>query len=916
MLCDRFQPEDHCQFGIGFGCDECEGWQHLLKTARGGRFWYRSARRGAVVATAALLAVSMVAASQTTARSVAVVESTVGANWRGAYDLLVGGEGALSSAALETGGLVEENFASLGGSGGVSDDQLAAIGALPGVEVAAPLAFVGQLASPSYGLLVGAMEADGAGSEFFSRTRAFEVRVQVTADDGVQSQTLADSTTTLITGQADGAPTVTALGGPDGGTIYTSGDGVWGVDATVPGVPAMTSGLIAVDPVAEQALLAGSGQFLDALVQFDQQQASGAKPETLAGLVDPVTHNYEHWTLANGYQEGPVVPVVVSSAAYAQLQGEVTFTPLDVSGTPVTDLMDPEGTGITAAGSAVLDMATRGTPTTSTVDLTAGLTPFALPALSVALPGATEAPGGAATQSTPNLTPALPGLAVRTAPTAQQASTAPDATTLLTATAQGFANLGLDAKEQTYRLGATSATASAGVPLYAPVGTYTPGDVTGTADSASYVPLGTYSAADVQVAQPGEHQGAVLAPSFSGRGAVLPAPGAITTLTAYSALRGHGGADVVRVRVAGVQGYSPAALEAIGKVAAQISDLGLDVRVVAGSSLDQVGVYLPDFSAAGDLGWTTQEWTSLGAAVRVEQAQLGATITLLIVALAGVSVLASVVQVAGTGRRRREAALLSSLGWSRGRIRRWFLTEDIPSLTLVVLAGIAAAATSTTAVARWVSGAAALVYAAVAMAGIYAAARTTSRSPRVATGPSRAARTAHQIGRRVARAHPASGALSATAVVVLTAGTVAFASVIATARLTAGTTRLAALVNTSLLLPQTILAVGALVAGAAMFVTGIRAGLLGSAAHHAMLVTTGWTRASLSASVRAQVIASLLPGIVLAVAVGALTTTRLSPDLRLPLLILTVTVPALAAVAAAVWATRYAHNLSTTGVHR
>lgn len=888
----------------------------MLTVPRHGRFWYRSSRRGAVVATAALLAVSMVAASQTTARSVAVVESTVGANWRGAYDLLVGGEGALSSAAVETGGLVEENFASLGGSGGVSVDQLAAIGALPGVEIAAPLAFVGQLETPSYGLLVGAMEAGGAASEFFSRTRAFEVRVQVTTNDGVQTQTLADSTTTLITGQADGAPMLATLGGSLAANTGTSGDGIWTADATVSEVPSLTSGLIAVDPVAERALLGGSGQFLDALVEFEKQQALGAKPTDLAGLVDPVTYDYEHWTLANGYREGPVVPVVVSTAANAPLQGEVTFAPLDVSAILVTDLMGAEGFVITAAGSASLEQASRGVPTTSMVDLTAGLTPFTLPALSVALPGASGAPGGAATQSTPNLNPALPGRAVRTAPTLQQASTAPDAATLLTATPEGFASLELSAKEQTYRQGATSSAAPDGVPLYVPVGTYTPGDVTGTADSASYVPLGTYGAATVQVAQPGEHQGAVLAPSFSGRGAVLPAPGAITTLSAYSALRGHGGADVVRVRVAGVQGYSAAALEAISEVATQISDLGLDVRVVAGSSLDQVGVFLPEFSDAGDLGWTTQEWTSLGAAVHVEQAQMGATITLLIVALTGVSVLASVVQIAGTGRRRREAALLSSLGWSRGRIRRWFLTEDVPSLALVVLAGLAAAATSTTAVAGGVSGAAALVYAAVALAGTYAAARTSTRSPRAATGPSRAARTARQVGRRVARAHPASGALSATAVVVLTAGAVAFASVIATARVTAGTTRLAALVNTSLLLPQSILAVGALVAGAAMFVTGIRAGLLGSGAHHAMLVTTGWTRASLGASVRAQVIASLLPGIVLAVAVGALTTARLAPDLRAPLLTLTFTVPATAAVAAAAWATRYAHNLATTGAHR
>ncbi|PFG32376.1 hypothetical protein [Sanguibacter antarcticus] len=870
----------------------------------------------------------MVAASQTTARSVAVVESTVGANWRGAYDLLVGGEGVLSSAALETGGLVEENFASLGGSGGISADQLEAIGDLAGVEIAAPLAFVGQLETPSYGLLVGAMEADGAVSDFFSDTRAIEARVKVTVPDGVQTHTLSDSTTVLVTGQIDGTPRVGTDGNVRSASAPYDGTGTWGVDVTLPGAPALTSGLIAIDPVAERALLGDSGQFLDTLVEFDEQQSLGAEQTTLADLVDPVTHDYEYWALTNGYQGGPVVPVVVSNAAYPSLQGEVTFTPLDMSGTSITDLVSSDSLMITADGAALVDQAERGAPTTSTVDLTAGLTPFGLPALALALPGATGAPGGAATESAPNLTPALPGAAVRTAPSAQQASTAPEeTTTLLTATPQGFTRMKVSVQEQTsttepraqeqaYRQEAKSAADPEGVPLYVPVGTYTPGDITGTADSASYVPLGTYSAADVRVVEPGEHDGAVLAPSFSGRGAVLPAPGAITTLGAYAAMRGSGDADVVRVRVADVQGYSPQALDAIGVVAAQISDLGLDVRVVAGSSLDEVGVYLPEYFADGDLGWTTQEWTSLGAAVRVERAQIGATITLLVVALTGVSVLASVVQIAGTGRRRREAVLLSSLGWSRGRIRRWFLTEDVPSLALVVLAGLVAAAMSTTAVARGTSGAAALVYAAVAVAGTYAAARTSTRSPRAATGPARAARTARQVGRRVARAHPASGALSATAVIVLTCGAIAFASVIATAHVAAGTTRIATLVSASVLLPQTILAVGTLLAGAAMFVAGIRAGLLGAGAHHAMLVTTGWTKTALSASVRAQVIASLLPGIVLAVTIGVLLTTRLSSDLWAPLLTLTLSVPTAAALAAAAWAHRYAHTLSTTGAHR
>lgn len=873
--------------------------------------WYRATRRGVVVATAALLAVCVVAASQTAARSVAVVESTVSANWRGAYDLLVTGAGGLSTSVTETAGLVEQNFASLTGSAGITADQLAAVSGLAGVEVAAPLAFVGQLGSPSYGLLVGARAEQGPTSDFFSATRAFDVQVLVRTNDGVQTQTVADARASLITGQVDGAPVAGATG--ETGQVltasyYTSGDGVWGVDVTIPAVPELSAGLVAVDPAAEQALLADAGGFLDGLVAFDTRQRSGAAPEQLAGLVDP-SHEYEHVNLQNGYAEGPIIPVVVSDASYPSLQGEVIVTPVEAGEVAVTDLVDVTGQ-LTAGAAGMLEGLPRAEPEVSSVDLTAGLTPFALPSLAVAVPGADLGPGGTAMETTPSLVPILVGRAIRTTPTVDQLAQAPGgAATTLVAEPQGDVSLGLGASEQTYRRAESTSVAVEGLPLYAPVGTYSPGDVTGSADEASYVPWGTYSPTQIQVTQRGVYQGARLEPSFSGRGAALASPGAITTLSAYSTLRGQGGADVIRVRVAGIGGYSPDALEEIGDVAAQIGDLGLDVRVVAGSSLAPVGVYLPDFFAEGDLGWTTEEWTSLGAAVQVESAQLGATLALLIVTLVGVSALACVVQVAGTNRRRREAALLVSLGWAPGRIRRWFLAEDVPSVVLVLLAAAVAAATATSVISRTAGVGVAVLYTAVTVAGAAVAARVRAGSPRQALGPARAARTARQVGRRIAQAHPASGALSATAVVVLTSGAVAFAATVATARVSAGTSRLSALVNAGLLLPQTILALGALIAGTAMFVIGVRANLAGSGTHHAMLVTAGWSRRALSSSVRAQVIASMAPGVLLAFLAGGLTWTALDPGARGGLLILTVLVPTVATGAAALWATRYAHDL-------
>lgn len=859
----------------------------------------------------------VVAGGQVTARSTAEVRTTVSAHWRGAYDLLVTADGALSDAAAQTDGLIEQNFASLTGHGGIGAAQLAAIRAVPGVDVAAPLAFVGALSSPAYGLLVGATEPRGATADFFSRARAFDVRVMVTVDDGVDTQLVQDTSATFVTGQASGAP-VSALVKDVAGlyaSASTSGDGTWGADLTMPAVPELSAGVVAVDPAAERVLLGEHGVFLDGLLQFDREQTAKNRPEVLAGLVEAAEHDYEHWTLATGYVEGPVVPVVVSDSAYPALRARVTVTPVTLDSGSDASIIDPETGTLDAAVEAAVAAAPRAEPVSSDVDLTAGLTAFALPSLTVPLPGATAPPGGTAMQTTPTLTPSLVGRAQRTAPTDAQAREAPRGVqTALVAVPQGVVALSSTAAEQTYRQAATGPLAPSGTPLYAPVGTYHPGDVTGTAADASYVPLGTYSASQVTVVQPGPHEGARLAPSFSGRGAVLPSPGAITTLTGLRALGGSGSADVVRVRVAGISEYSPAAMDAIGDVAARIADLGLDVRVVAGSSLAPVGVYLPEFSAAGDLGWTTEEWTSLGAAVRVEQARLGATAALLAVTLAGVGLMAAVMLLAGVERRRREAALLTSLGWGHRRVRRWFLAEDAPALGVVALACAVATIGAETALARVTVLIVLAVYAVAAVIGVR---RVTAdprprRAPRPATRP---ARTPGQVGRRIARAHPGTSALAGVAVVVLTAGAVAFVGVLTTAQLAAGTTRLAALVDHRLLLPQAVLAIGALVAGVTMLVAGLRTALTASAVQHAMLTAAGWDRTTLARAVRAQLMAALTPGVLMAVATGALVAATLDAGPTGRLVVLSVLTPILPVTAALAWAGRHARS-TTTGVAR
>lgn len=875
-------------------------------------------RRRAPSGAAALLALCIVIGAAASSASVASIESAVAANWRGSYDLLVSGSDDLVGATASTGGLVEQNFIALASKSGVSTNQLTSIREIPGVEVAAPVAFIGQLQSPSYGLVLGGKEVDGATSTFFADPRAFDVHISITRSNGVETQYIATYRFTAVTGQIEGRPVITW--GTEGSNSLTGGSGAgglgtWDVEVAVPAVPELGAGLVAVDPSAETALLQDAGGFLEGLTRFDALQVDPADPSDLAHLVtDSAGFGWVKSTVQNGYLEGPIVPVVTSESAYPPIIAQVGVTPLQLGMTTMADYLDDDFR-LSASGETLLDAAPRAEPELSSIDLTQNLTPFAMPELSVALPGATEPAGVTTSKKASTLRPVVVGRADWVPPSPAQEESSPGGAEIdLVTSPQGFATIELRQNafsEQTYRPSRPLGGLAENDPLFAPVGTYTPGEVTGTEETASYVPLGIYQDDEVTVTQPGPDEGKALVPSFSGRGAVLASPGAITSLTAAAALTGRTDVDVVRVRVAGIDGYSPDAMEKIGQVAGQIADLGLDVRVVAGSSLTKVGVYLPEFMSDGsDLGWTTQEWTSLGAAVQVERVQLGAAMALLIVVLVGAVTLASVFQTMGVGPRRREARFLVLQGWTRPRIRLWFITEDLPALVVVLAAGATSLVLASTTVSRWAGIAVAGVLLTVTIACVFAATRPPTTRGGADAGPSRPTQSATAIGVRHAFTRPAAGLWSGIAVVMLTATAVMFVEVAGSAQLAAGSSRLAELVSSRTLIPQTILALGGLICGGLLFMLSNREQLRSSRAWHAMLVESGWGRASLNQLTRAQVLAVILPAAVLTWVVGSgvlLVLPRQSSTVLA--LILMAVIPIAAVLAAAVWAWAHARRM-------
>ncbi|WP_150460706.1 hypothetical protein [Nesterenkonia ebinurensis] len=952
-------------------------------------------RTFAALLTCLLLGVTMIAASQITEQTGAAVQTTVSENWRGHYDLLVTPQGGLTDSAEETGGLIEQNFASLTGEAHITEYELDSIATMPEVEVAAPLAFIGQFASPALEAPVGAMVEEWDENGFFDDARAFKGAVSIMYDDGMQLRHLqsSPSESLFLTGLDN--VTIPEWDPEAGETTYSSEDvpslkifdvvesircecDTWrdagnaeNQDPDQPAVlydtfevvPELYSSMVAVDPQSERELIGEAGGFLDTLIEFEEaQRSTGEEPcegdplaerppgECLADLVDRERYPHIHERVFSGNSEliwddadtdfeaidwedldfdedglpigvdgvehvqaGPIIPIVYSETEYPELIAEAAFPEMAVfEGLDLDAASEYENYGEIVYEDPPADAEVH------TVNITENLVPF-IPQLNVgfALEG-TEEPTRFAEAETAQVTPDwMPGRIQRSEAEGEKLEDAPEnVEAALVNEPQGFHVLDAErtSREQRYRPWYRNLDFDARPPngtLLVPVDSYTPGEVIDV-DSASYVPLGLYAPAESTIVQPGEHEGGNLPPSFSGRGALLNSPGVITTLDAYHSYREELRVDVVRVRVAGVEEYSPENLNRIGEVASHIEDLGLEVRVVAGSSLAPVGVYLPEFfEDRTDLGWTVEEWTSLGAAVQVEDAQLTASWLLLTVALAGVATLACAVQLAGIRTRRKEAALLTSLGWPRTRVRRWFLSEDLPLAIMTTAAATLAILLSTSILPRVAaaSAAAALLVTILVTAIGAASAKTQPGRSRNVSSSGAAARTPSGIGRRLALASPLAMTLSALSLLVLVSTASAFVVVILTSRTQAGVTRIANLVNAEVLLPQTVLAAGAVTAGVLMFGMGIRQSLRQAGRQHVMLRAVGWSRHDLGTCLRTQLLTSLLPGVALSLLFGLAALAAMDVTAVGPVSLVILGVPLIAIAVALSWAARHIRSV-------
>ena len=163
-------------------------------------------------------------------------------------------------------------------------------------------------------------------------------------------------------------------------------------------------------------------------------------------------------------------------------------------------------------------------------------------------------------------------------------------------------------------------------------------------------------------------------------------PSLLTTLDAAFKLRGDKAISVIRVNVKGVDVMNEASEKKIQAVAREIEDkTGLITDVTLGSSPQLALTYLPGLKGESALGWVQQPWIKIGSSMAIfQEAKVGMSgVIASVIAVALVYVFSS--NIILLYARKQEFAILLSLGWRPRQLSKMLFFEATLLGTFVAL---------------------------------------------------------------------------------------------------------------------------------------------------------------------------------------------------------------------------------------
>jgi putative ABC transport system permease protein len=639
--------------------------------------------------------------------SAARIKGDVGANWRGAYDLLVLPAGSAQTGTQKQ--LAQVNYLSAATSG-ITTSQYQRIGRLPGVGVAAPLAIVGYVLETAYPPVTLSATATGP-----SGARVLSVTSQFTADQGLskfpaQPQGYVYITPDQVASQQPGPGGLTDVEKlPDGKSVSVCGSG--NAQAAQQGSPFAATTDTGLDSCYSRAG-PGSGPV--------QGTVKWSFPVLVAGI-DPRAENQltglSHAMTAGRYlseadkgsavgSSGVVVPLIGSSSSFDGDNDHVTVSLLPsaavglarsggaperiaqtLDAEPGTPVMRATITGEQAWRQLLTELAPAVTADQSNVAQTVGQYWTARQVSYDRGPGGELEPvpvSNPASVWTAGLN--VNGLKYVAAPPA--------------AADTGFRVL----TEYTEN----SAPGRTGVkqPYLRVVGTFNPAQLAGFAGQGPGSPLASYRAPLLTGADAASRQAlgsGQLEPDGNMAGYAQQPPLLYTTLAGAAALEGPAAAGTgggqatapigsIRVRVSGLRGSVQQQLAKVGAVGQEIETAtGLHVIVTAGASPQPVTIGLPAGAFGRPQLRLTEDWTAISVALVVLRQADRESLALFVLILVVCGLFLAGAALAGVRGRRAEIGALRAVGWGRGQVFTMILGEVV---VLGVAAGLAGAALS------------------------------------------------------------------------------------------------------------------------------------------------------------------------------------------------------------------------------
>lgn len=575
------------------------------------------------------------------------IVDTLQNRWTASYDIVVRPEGTRS--VTEDKKLLEPNYLS-GLSGGISLEQYETIKAIPGIEVAAPIAMLGytsysvnygqvELSEPGiYRRIMKTTVNNGIGEETEIRNYYFPINVWDLKNKGSEYGVAAPYLDFLVDGQS-------LLAGID---------------------PEQEAKLVGLD---EAIMELGTSRY----------------------FVDSDTYYFDE---DKGYHE---IPIIVNKTAYVDKLEQITFEKLDIeineenADAVMNKVRENGGEDYldTLSGEVVDTFSVTGKETFHAfINRMTGVDWETGEVIVLEENEEEKSEVEDPLEITSHVDEDVSGIVFKPSPLAYQEISSPYADrwpyTYQVVPFQNNADtVGVYQNKETFREPKLIAEDYLDLPRMKPnwIGFYEASNLAISMDPTTELPMETYRPASAEYVMDVNgnpiNPPKQLKPTGDPYSFLTDPPGMLTTIEAAANILGEKPISAIRIKVAGVADLSDESQAILEQVASEIENrTGLITDITLGSSPQLALSYVPGLNGGEDIGWLQQPWVNIGSSISIfKETKIGFSgVVGSVIAVAIVYVWAS--GIVNLLARRKEFAVLLSIGWRPNQLSRLLFFES------------------------------------------------------------------------------------------------------------------------------------------------------------------------------------------------------------------------------------------------